>query len=315
MAVIEALALRPTGPATLDAFRRLVHHVYPDAELIRAWPLNGGISAQVTALEILHGDGRTQKMTVRQHGPNDLGRNPKIAADEFRLLQRLHLAGLPVPRPYHADESGEFFPTPCIVVEYIEGATDLAPREPTLFTRQFAEQLVRIHGLDASGLIFLPNEDKRIAGWIANRPTEPDESLNEGRIRAILQSAWPLPHPNAPALLHGDYWPGNVLWRNGELVGIIDWEDAALGDPLSDLASSRLEIFWACGAEAMEQYTEYYRSLTSSDLSDLPYWDLYRGLRSATAISGWGLEKEAERKMREQYLVFISNAFEQLSGI
>ena len=27
------------------------------------------------------------------------------------------------------------------------------------------------------------------------------------------------------ALLHGDYWPGNVLWKNGALVGVIDWED------------------------------------------------------------------------------------------
>jgi aminoglycoside phosphotransferase (APT) family kinase protein len=36
------------------------------------------------------------------------------------------------------------------------------------------------------------------------------------------------------SLLHGDYWPDNTLWRDGRLVCVIDWEDAALGDPLAD---------------------------------------------------------------------------------
>jgi aminoglycoside phosphotransferase (APT) family kinase protein len=38
-------------------------------------------------------------------------------------------------------------------------------------------------------------------------------------------------------VLHGDYWPGNVLWRDGRLVGVIGWEEAAFGDPLADLAN------------------------------------------------------------------------------
>ena len=44
----------------------------------------------------------------------------------------------------------------------------------------------------------------------------------------------------------------------GRLVGVIDWEDAALGDPLADLANSRLEILWAFGDEAMERFTREY---------------------------------------------------------
>ena len=56
------------------------------------------------------------------------------------------------------------------------------------------------------------------------------------RIRDMLASAWPFPRPNPPALLHGDYWPGNILWKDGRLAAVIDWEDACLGDPLVDLA-------------------------------------------------------------------------------
>ena len=33
---------------------------------------------------------------------------------------------------------------------------------------------------------------------------------------------------NRPVLLHGDFWPGNILWRDGRLVAVIDWEKRPL---------------------------------------------------------------------------------------
>jgi aminoglycoside phosphotransferase (APT) family kinase protein len=60
-------------------------------------------------------------------------------------------------------------------------------------------------------------------------------------------------------LLHGDYWPGNVLWHDGKIVAVIDWEDARLGDPLIDLAMSRLDLVWICGIYAMHMFTEQYQ--------------------------------------------------------
>jgi aminoglycoside phosphotransferase (APT) family kinase protein len=83
-------------------------------------------------------------------------------------------------------------------------------------------------------------------------------------------------------LLHGDFWPGNVLWEDGRLVAVLDWEDAAIGDPLADVANARLELLWAGGAEAKEEFTRRYRSLVPGvDLTDLPHWDRWAGLRLA----------------------------------
>jgi aminoglycoside phosphotransferase (APT) family kinase protein len=36
---------------------------------------------------------------------------------------------------------------------------------------------------------------------------------------------------------------------------VLDWEDAAIGDPLADVANVRLELLWARGIEAMEPFT------------------------------------------------------------
>src|SRR4051812_19195965 len=117
------------APDEDDRFEQLIRKIEPRSRLLRAWELKGGVSAQVTALEIELAGGHTRKLVVRKHGPTDLERNPNIAADEFRLLQTLQSAGLPAPRPYHLDQSGDLFPTPYVVLEYIEGEPDFAPSD------------------------------------------------------------------------------------------------------------------------------------------------------------------------------------------
>ncbi|MDO7487000.1 hypothetical protein Q5O89_16650 [Peribacillus frigoritolerans] len=92
-------------------FEQLVKKLDQGNKLIRAWELIGGISAQVTGLEILQSSGRIVKMIVRQHGDNDLKRNPNIAAYEHKLLMILKAAGLPVPMPYNFEQSCEIFPS------------------------------------------------------------------------------------------------------------------------------------------------------------------------------------------------------------
>ena len=43
------------------------------------------------------------------------------------------------------------------------------------------------------------------------------------------------PGPYA-TILHGDWAPYNVVWHDGGVVGVIDWDLARPGDPLDDLA-------------------------------------------------------------------------------
>jgi aminoglycoside phosphotransferase (APT) family kinase protein len=302
---------------------RLAQRVDPESRLLRAWPLTGGISAQMTAFEIEQPDGRTKRLIVRQPGEATLQRNPDAAADEYRLLQLLSAAGLPVQTPHHLDEAGEVLPTPYLVIDYIEGEPVFAPADLDDFLLQLAAQLARIHRLDGSraDLSFLPKQAEKVAKTFAARPAILDVSLDEERIRKTLEPAWPLPQSNEPVLLHGDYWPGNILWRDGRLAAVIDWEDAALGDPLYDVAISRLEILWAFGIEAMHDFTTRYRAMSAVDFGNLPYWDLYAALRPASKIGDWaegwpelGRPDITEETMRDGHRRFIAQAFEKLSA-
>src|SRR5690606_20855011 len=107
---------------------------------------------------------------------------------------------------------------------------------------------------------FVPQRPGGCAELVPERSPGARAALETERIRDALGRAAP-PQPGAAALLHGDYWPGNVLWRAGRLAAVIDWEDAALGDPLADLAISRLDLLWIFGPEAMRAFTDRYRSL------------------------------------------------------
>jgi aminoglycoside phosphotransferase (APT) family kinase protein len=304
-----------TASPTDDPFQRLAQTLVPGSHLLRSWVLHGGVSAQVTALEVRHPDGRIQRLVVRQHGAGDLQHNPRIAADEFRLLQILHAAGLPVPRPYYVDQSGALFPTPYIVIEYLEGAPDFAPAALSDYLRPFATQLARIHALDGShaDLSFLPRQAQTTADRLRAQSGRVDDTLGIGPIGETLAAAWPLPRGNAAVLLHGDYWPGNLLWREGQLVGVLDWEDAQVGDPLADVANSRLEILWAFGSAAMQQFTAQYQALTTLDFANLPYWDLWAALRPATKLAEWGLDARTEQAMRDGLRGFIAQAFARLA--
>ncbi|WP_238352023.1 phosphotransferase family protein [Brevibacillus brevis] len=298
-----------------EKWTRLVHNMNSSAKLLRAWELKGGISAQVTALEMEIPDGKKKIVVVREHGQADLKRNPQIASDEFKLLQILKSADLPTPTPYHLEASSEIFPTPCLVIEFIEGQTVTKPADLSSYLKQAAEVLTRIHSVDASRLagIYLPKQEEAITEKLHKRPAILDKSLDEGLIREVLESVWPLRQANAASLLHGDFWPGNTMWKEEKLAAVIDWEDAATGDPLSDLGNARLETLWAFGVEAMNDFTLCCQSGSKTlDYTQLPYWDLCAALRPASNLSDWGLEKSMEKTMRERHSLFVMQACEKL---
>lgn len=302
---------------------RLVHKIAPQSKLLRTWPLQGGLSAQMTALEIRRADGQTQRLIVRRPGAQALQHNPHAAAHEFRTLQTVRAAGVAAQTPLLLDPSGDIFPEPYLVVEYAEREPDFAATGTDDRIRQMAAQLAAIHRVAGAtpALAFLPRQADRLADAITRRPARLDHALGEARIRDILEAVWPLPPRHAPALLHGDFWPGNLLWRDGRLAAVIDWEDAEIGDPLADLAVTRLDLLWIYGRDAMQAFTRAYCDLAAVDCTQLPYWDLVAALRPASHLAGWaagwpelGRPDIIEQTMAAQHRWFVAQALAQIAA-
>ncbi len=299
------------------ALERLVQAIDPRGSLLRTWPLRGGISAKMTAIEYVLSGGETRRVILRMPAAEMLQQNPRAAAEEFRLLQRLSAVGLPVPTPIGLDESGEIFAQPYLVAGFIDGAPEFSPMDHSDFITQMALQLAAVHRVAANEVEFLPT-------FIPARVRQQDSvaasrSVDVSTIVAVLGNASPPRALNQPVLLHGDFWPGNVVWHAGRIAGVIDWEEACVGDPLVDVAIARLDMLWLLGIKAMHEFTRCYRAISQLDFRDLPFWDLDAALRPTFNIADWARQWPAlgrpditETTMRSGHAQFAAQALAEL---
>jgi aminoglycoside phosphotransferase (APT) family kinase protein len=303
------------GQPDESTLRRLLEAIDPGLTLVRAETLAGGISARVTRIDAVRGDGSTDTLLLRQYGAANLRSDPHSASHEYGLLARLKGAGLPVPRPRLADESHTILPVPCLVTDFVDGRTITGPGQLAgshrSFTDQLAATLASIHRarLSPSELPYLRDILGIATLRIGTKPTSPDAALGERAVRAALARAWPPTDLNRRVVLHGDYWPGNTVWRNGALVGVVDWEDAVAGDPLADVANARMELTMAFGRAAASDFTAKYAELAPSvELSALPTWDLYAALRHAGRMTEWGLSPGDLARLQAGHREFTAGA-------
>lgn len=293
-----------------ETYARLVAHLHPGCRLVRAWRLAGGASAESTALEIAGPDGVSFRRVVRRHGEGDRAVNPEVALDEYRLLQVLRAEGFAVPAPYAHDESGRLLPTPYIVTDFVEGTAEVAPERRHACTERAAAELAHVHRLKARDprLAFLVRRDPLSARELAEERAADSDWDVEQVIRQALEQRWPPPAEGEPVLLHGDFWPGNLLWQGERLAAVIDWEDACLSDPMVDLGPARLELLWAWGEEAVERFTAHYQALTGRPLATLPLYDLWTALRALLRLPGWGLPAAEQAEKRRLLRGFVDQA-------
>jgi aminoglycoside phosphotransferase (APT) family kinase protein len=216
--------------------------------------------------------------------------------------------GLQVPRPLMVDLSGKVLPSPYLVLPFVEGTSTVEPSDLPSALGRMADFLVRLHGLDlpALGLPTLPLRDDPIPDILKYLPA----SHAFGELQALLEEGRAVHVSSGPAVLHGDFWPGNVLWREGEIAAVVDWEDAAIGDPLSDVACCRVELLWRYGEQATNTFTERYvrRRGGAVDPLGLALWDVVAGSGALAFMGNWGFAAEVEAAMRRKATGFVERA-------
>ena len=187
---------------------------------------------------------------------------------------------------------------------------DLKPEDPAEYVTQMARELARIHRMDITGqdLSFLLRLEDACADAIANRGDKGDTSTDERPLLALLAPYWPLPHSNTPVVLHGDYWPGNTLWRDGQLTTVIDWEDTRRGDPLFDVSNARFEILMLFGPDIMDAFTRHYEALNPVEFGCLPWWDVYTAFRVVNKLDFLATEEQDETLIRADHHWFVEQA-------
>ncbi len=157
---------------------------------------------------------------------------------EWRIARAVHACGLSAPQVSEIIQSNG---RNGIVFQRITGVSimDLLLRQPWRclhFANRMAELHARMHSLSIQA--DLPDMHPKLVSKIEQATTLP--AGDRATVLRLLKTL-----PTGSQLCHGDFHPGNImLTEQGEMM--IDWVDAALGNPLADLARTTILL---CGAK------------------------------------------------------------------
>jgi aminoglycoside phosphotransferase (APT) family kinase protein len=229
-------------------------------------------------------------VVVRRYGEYWQRTDPAVGGREFKLLRILAQSAFPSPRALMVDEAGGPFGAPTVVMTRLPGRPLLAPRDLTSYLRQMARTLADLHRLPIDELGFLPDQREMVTRALSKRPETDDplhlevwaEAAAEWS-RIILQSESPR------VLVHGDYWPGNLLWVRGRLVGVVDWEQPRLGDPAKDVATCRGDLWVLFGQTAADEFLGEYEQAAGLNVNDLRFWHLLISSWAVPEMPDWAV--------------------------
>jgi aminoglycoside phosphotransferase (APT) family kinase protein len=192
------------------------------------------------------------------------GANIKSAHDmerEFTVLTKLHEAGFTkVPDPVHLCVDERVMGVKFYLMKRVKGVIlrnklpkDLSVSEETFraISKAAIDQLVKLHQIDihASGLHVLGKPEgyvqRQVEGWTkryVNAQTDDITSMSE--VAAWMQKN--IPVSLHTCFIHNDFKYDNLVLNPKDLtdiIAILDWEMATVGDPLMDLGTTL--AYWA----------------------------------------------------------------------
>lgn len=193
---------------------------------------------------------------------HDMGR-------EFRVLSGLSNTSFPVPRALAYCEDDSIIGAPFMLMEFVDGraisdasdASTLTPQQSDQISQALVSTLAQLHKLDPldAGLQnlgrpdgYLTRQATRWAGqWELTKTRDLPGILDLHKW--IAEQLEKLPANLPSGIVHGDYRIDNVILDRGtqQVLAVIDWEMATLGDPISDLAISL--VYWSQATDTLRK--------------------------------------------------------------
>jgi aminoglycoside phosphotransferase (APT) family kinase protein len=241
-------------------------------------------------------------------GGHDMGR-------EFRVLQMLKNAGYEkIPTPLSYEATGTVIGAPFYVMARFNGvilrAKDamnpaLTPSVMRDLSFKLIDNLADLHNIDIekTGLIQLGKPEgyvkRQVEGWI-NRYQNAQTDVIEDMDKTADWMRTFQPIEQKPAFIHNDYKFDNVVWDIDlkNIIGVLDWEMATVGDPLMDFGATlaywceatdsdflkMFNISWLNGCPNRQEITAHYAAKTGRNLRDIHFYFIFGLYKNAVII-------------------------------
>ena len=277
-------------------------------------PMVGGGSCDVYALT--RGAAR---WVLRQAPPHRSSATAHDVLREFRFLDAIKDQPVRIARPVLACDEADVFGAPFYVMARIDGvpvrssipeAWTERPAEQEQALHELVDALAAIHGVDweVCGLGEFahtgPYLGRQIGRWLSQLESYGGRPLPAAE-RVGTWLAETLPPDQAPALAHGDYKLDNVLFAESappDLLAVVDWEMASIGDPLVDLAWAMIfhpgpegtmplgvaaaPAFDRVGLPSAADLVARYGDRTGRDVSRIDWYDVFSRWKLAIVLEG-----------------------------
>lgn len=158
-----------------------------------------------------------------------------------RIMAALHEAGLPTPAVPVICADPVVDGRPFVLMERVAGLRiepTAQQQKPIDVARSAVDVLKRLQTLpmEQTGIgdeepVPLQVEMMRWAMLMQRAPEE--LTTRAGELGGLIAAQ--APAERKPTLVHGDYHFGNMLFRGADVVALLDWEIAEIGQPLLDL--------------------------------------------------------------------------------
>jgi aminoglycoside phosphotransferase (APT) family kinase protein len=212
----------------------------PQLRVISVEPIPEGHSGFTYFVNLDDGDG-PRRYVLRLPPPGARIAGPADVVRQGRIMAALHAAGLPVPAIPVLTSDAVVDGRPFVLMEAVAGERIEKvgiEQKPLDIARSAVKALKRIHALplEQTGIgdeapVGLNAEMLR---WLWLMERAPEELTRRAGELGGLLAAW-IPPERSPALVHGDFHYGNMLFKGHEVVAVLDWEIAQVGQPLLDL--------------------------------------------------------------------------------
>ena len=205
---------------------------------------------------------------------------------EFRVISAMKGTRVPAPGTVALCEDPAVNGAPFYIMEFVDGYIPLDPADVALrydeaARRHMGEHLVdvlaELHSLDPAsvGLAdfgkpqgFIARQVRRFTEQIETAVTRDVPELRELSRRLSAS----IPAVSDATIVHGDYRLDNAIMdERGDVIAVLDWEMATLGDPLADMGV--MHMYWGDAATAGTPQQAGVASTAVIALPGFPTWE------------------------------------------
>ena len=284
----------------------LLDEVVPGHRFESATPAGAAYTNRVHVVKAVSAQGHDARIVVKQLTDS---RDSRRAIAEYHGLRVGHRHGLPVPEPLLLDADGSVLGVPGLVTGFVAGEQVMKPGSVAAWAEQLADALLAIHSVTPSAAERSQLYDGEEIGLYFLTGHWP--SANAGHPLAVhiyeaIEQFRPELRKARPTFLHMDFWPGNVLWAQGRIAGVVDWDAAAVGDRAIDVGNFRMEMHLRGIKEAADIFLRRYEA-GAGEVENLAFWDLAAAARPLPNPTAWLIDASEDQSDRSRELARLKN--------